>query len=260
VSGRPASPVLLDTIRDEQEIVGRAFAAAARRRSPLRILEAGCGRRWLVDMTGIPHAITGVDLDERALAHRRTVVGDLHHAVHGDLSTVEFAAGSFDAIYSAYVLEHVCGADRVLERFASWLAPGGLLVVKIPDRGSVVGWLTRMLPFRLHVAFYRYLAEDCDAGKPGHAPYPVFHEPVISLRGIREFCAAHGLRIAGECGMDFGYHYRHLKLTPFQRLKLRSVEFLIRAVGVLSLGTLVSRYGGLLFIIEKPQDTTSPGG
>jgi len=62
------------------------------------------------------------------------------------------------------------------------------------------------------VAFYRYLAEDRDAGTPGHAPYPVFHEPVISLRGMRGFCAAHGLRIAGEYGMDFGYHYRHLRL------------------------------------------------
>ena len=247
------SPALLGTIRDEQEIVARAFAGAARRRSPLRILEAGCGRRWLVDMTGIPHAITGVDLDQRALAHRRTVVGDLHHAVHADLATVEFAAGSFDVIYSSYVLEHVRGATRVLERFASWLVPGGLLVLKIPDRGSVAGWLTRMLPFRLHVAFYRYLAEDRDAGKPGHAPYPVFHEPVISLRGIREFCARDGLRIAGEYGMDFGYHYRHLRLTPFQRLKVRSVELLIDAVGVLSLGALASRYGGLFFIIEKPE-------
>ena len=30
-------------------------------------------------------------------------------------------------------------------------------------------------------------------------------------------------------------------------------ELLIGAVGLLSLGTLVSRYGGLLFVIAKPE-------
>jgi SAM-dependent methyltransferase len=247
------APAPLGTIRDEIEIVEAAFARAARRTPRLRILEAGCGRRWLVDLKGAPHEITGVDLDARALAHRRDVVGDLQHAVHGDLATVAFAPGSFDVIYSSYVLEHVRDAAGVLDRFVSWLTPGGLLVLKIPDRGSVVGWLTRLLPFWLHVAFYRYVAEDRAAGTPGHAPYPVFHEPVISLQGIREFCARARLRIRAERGMDFGYHYRHLRLTPFQRLKLLTVETLIRVVGLLSLGTLAWRYSGLLFIIEKPE-------
>lgn len=225
---------------------------AARGRPLLRVLEAGCGRRWVVDLGGIARRLTGVDLDARALAHRRDVIRDLDEAVHGDLRTVTFAPGSFDAIYSAYVLEHVRGAEAVLERFVTWLSGDGVLILKIPERNSVVGWLTRALPFPLHVAFYRYLAEDRDAGTPGHPPYPVVHEPIISLAGIRDFCARRGLIIRHEAGMDFGYHYRHLSLTRFQRAKIAGVKTLIRTVGLLSLGTLAAGYSGLLFVIEKP--------
>jgi len=242
---------LLPNIHREKEILDRAFAAAARSRPRLLILEAGCGRRWPVDLKGIPHEVTGVDLDERALAHRRDVVGDLHHAVLGDLASVTFEPGTFDVIFCSYVLEHVRGAEHVLENFVSWLRPGGLLIIKIPGRETVIAWLTRVLPFWLHVAFYRYVAERPDAGKPGHAPYPVYHDRVLSREGIRGFCGTHSLSIREEFGMDFGFHYHHLSLTRVQRLKLLTITSLIKVVGAVSCGSLVSRYGGLLFVMEK---------
>jgi SAM-dependent methyltransferase len=251
MSDRMHAPPLMWTLDREREILEQAFAAAARGRTPLRILEAGCGRRWLVDLKGIAHEITGVDLDADALAHRREVTRDLHHAVHGDLAAVTFDPGSFDVVYCSFVLEHVRGAEQVLDRMVSWLAPGGRLILRIPARESVAGWLTRLLPFRLHVWFYRRIAEYPDAGKPGHPPYPVFHEPVVSLAGVRAFCARHGLRIEGEYGADFAHHYRHLRLTRWQRLKLRAVTGLIAVVGALSFGALTSRYSGLLFVIGR---------
>jgi SAM-dependent methyltransferase len=243
---------MIPTLPRENEIVAGAIARAAQGKPVVRILEAGCGRRWVVDLGGAARRITGVDLDARALAHRRDVVGDLDEAVLGDLATVSFPRESFDVVYSAYVLEHVTGAGAVLERFVEWLAPGGLLVLKIPERGSVVGWLTRVLPFPVHVAFYRYLAEDRDAGKPGHPPYPVVHEPIISLAGVREFSRRHGLIVRHEAGLEFGYHYRHLALSRFQRAKIGAVQGLIRIVGGLSLGSLAADYSGLLFVLEKP--------
>lgn len=255
---------MIASLPEENGIVSGAIAAVARGRPSVRILEAGCGRRWVVDLGGVARRITGVDRDARALRHRREVVGDLDEAVEGDLRTVTFAPGSFDVVYSAYVLEHVEQAEAVLGRFVEWLAAGGILVLKIPERRSVVGWLTRALPFRAHVAFYRYLAEDKDAGKPGHPPYPVVHEPIISLAGIRAFSRAHGLTILHEAGMDFGYHYQHLALSRFQRAKIAAVRGVIRGVGLLSLGRLAAGYSGLLFILEKPMVVRSlevpPGG
>jgi SAM-dependent methyltransferase len=247
-----SAPQPLRSVLEEKEILEAAFADAARGKPLLTILEAGCGRKWPIDLRGIRREITGVDLDGDALAHRQNTLHDLDHSVVDDLRNVSFPPGSFDVIYSSYVLEHVAGAEQVLDRFALWAKPGGLIILKIPARESVVGWLTRILPFRLHVAFYRYVAEQKDAGTPGHPPYPVFHEPVVSLEGIRGFCRRRGLRVRHEFGMDFGHHYRHLALTPFQRLKLRAIEASIGLVGALSLGSLTTRYSGLLFVIEKP--------
>ena len=154
---------------------------------PLRILEAGCGRCWPLKLS-VPYNLTGVDLDRDALAART----DLDHAVIGDLRTVRFAPRSFDVIYSAFVLEHVSGAQQVLGRFVRWLAPAGMLILKVPDRDSAYGFLTRVTPFWAHVMFHRYVLREKLAGTPGHGPYPTYHDEVISQRGLREFCRSNG--------------------------------------------------------------------
>ncbi|HEY2036015.1 MAG TPA: methyltransferase domain-containing protein [Steroidobacteraceae bacterium] len=156
---------------------------------PLRILEAGCGRTWAHRLS-VPYVLTGLDLDPDALAART----DLDHAIVGDLRTAEFAPHSFDVIYNAFVLEHVRGAREVLERFLGWLAPGGMLILKVPDRDSAYGFLTRFTPFWAHVMIYRYMLGYSQAGTPGHAPYPTYYDKVVSERGLREFCLGHGMR------------------------------------------------------------------
>jgi SAM-dependent methyltransferase len=156
---------------------------------PLRILEAGCGRTWAHKLS-VPYVLTGLDLDPDALAART----DLDHAIVGDLRTVEFPQHSFDVIYNAFVLEHVRGARQVLERFLDWLAPGGMLILKVPDRDSAYGFLTRLTPFWTHVLIYRYMLGYPQAGTPGHAPYPTYYDKVVSERGLREFCLGNGMR------------------------------------------------------------------
>ncbi len=155
---------------------------------PLRILEAGCGRHWPLRLS-VPYTLTGLDLDPDALAVRT----DLHRAIVGDLRTAQFAPRAFDVIYSAFVLEHVSGAEQVLERFLEWLAPGGMLILKVPDRDSAYGFLTRITPMWAHVLFYRHLLGYRAAGTPGHGPYPTYHDRVISQGGLREFCRRKGL-------------------------------------------------------------------
>ena len=155
---------------------------------PLRILEAGCGRTWAHKLS-VPFILTGLDLDADALAART----DLDHAIVGDLRTAEFAPHSFDVIYNAFVLEHVRGARQVLERFLRWLAPGGMLILKVPDRDSAYGFLTRLTPFWAHVMIYRYMLGYPQAGTPGHGPYRTYYDKVVSERGLREFCLGNGM-------------------------------------------------------------------
>jgi len=207
---------------------------------PLRILEAGCGRHWGLKLA-VPYSLTGIDLDRDALAQRT----DLSRAIVGDLRSADFPPRSFDVVYCAFVLEHVKGAEQVLERFLSWLAPGGLLVIKVPDRDSAYGFLARVTPFWMHVLTYRWLFGYREAATPGHGPYPTEYDPVISERGLTRFCAAHGL---GEPKV------RRLCSYGGRRL-ITAGAFLVSA---LSAGRLAWRHNNLLLVTRAPG--VAPGG
>jgi len=210
---------------------------------PLRVLEAGCGRCWPLQLS-VPFNLTGVDLDRDALAART----DLDQAVLGDLRTVQFAPSSFDVIYSAFVLEHVRGAQQVLGRFVNWLAPGGMLILKVPDRDSAYGFMTRVTPFWAHVLFHRYVLGESQAGTPGHGPYPTYHDEVISQRGLREFCRSHGLP-APEV-------YRLCSYVNDRKVRLGAL-----LLSLLSGGRLAWRHNNLLLVaplapLQAPQRRT----
>lgn len=203
---------------------------------PISILEAGCGQKWAIDLKDIPYELTGVDLDEEALRIRKEVTGDLDIAIHGDLHSIELPAAAYDVIYSSFVLEHVQDARQVLGNFVRWLKPGGRLVVTVPDRDSVHGFITNLTPHWLHVAYYRYARGKKDAGKPGHAPYPTNYSYWITLDGFREFCDRSGLRVSSVAGFN---SYR-----PWERIIAQLVHFL-------SFGRLSADHRCLLLIAER---------
>jgi SAM-dependent methyltransferase len=199
---------------------------------PLRILEAGCGRTWAHRLS-VPYVLTGLDLDPDALAART----DLHHAIVGDLRTVDLAPHSFDVIYNAFVLEHVSGAEAVLERFLRWLAPGGMLLIKVPDRDSAYGFLTRATPFWAHVMIYRYLLGFPLAGTPGHGPYRTYYDQVVCERGLREFCRRSQLPAPELYRLCSYASNRIVRLGAF-------------LTSMLSAGRLAWRHNNLLLIVQ----------
>jgi SAM-dependent methyltransferase len=194
---------LLTARRQERELLAAAVRDAAHPSGPLRVLEAGCGQKWPIQLPGVELHITGVDFDAEALRIRKERQQDLDEAIVGDLRTVELPAGYFDVAYCAFVLEHVEGAELVLDRLLASLRPGGRLIVLVPNARSVYGWAARSFPFWVAVAYKKYVEGFKDAGKPGHAPYPVVYEPVISLAGLRDWAARHGVRTVEEYGIDY---------------------------------------------------------
>jgi SAM-dependent methyltransferase len=98
-----------------------------------RVVELGCGNgtRETRELALHTH-LTCVDLSEEQIRRARERVPDAEF-VHGDLTTIEFDAGSLDAVAAFYVLNHV---PRVLlpplfERIHSWLRPGGHLLATL---------------------------------------------------------------------------------------------------------------------------------
>jgi SAM-dependent methyltransferase len=224
---------------EENDLVQEHIRRLAADGSHLRILEAGCGQLWPLDLSGVGYTLVGVDLDASALDIRKNVRGDLHEGIHGDLVSVNLKHEEFDVIYNAFVLEHVRDADKVLENFARWLKPGGLLVLRIPDPHSLRGFLTRLTPHYVHVLYYRYVLKYKDAGKPGHGPYRTFYHPSVSRDGIYRFSRRHGLTIIEERGDETQY------------VGGWKTKVLISLVAVLSLGRLTHRHANLLYVLRK---------
>lgn len=211
----------------------------------LQILEAGCGSGGGIDFHGIQCVLTGVDLDENALNLRGDQQNDLDVAILADLRTVLLNDDSYDVIISNYVLEHVDGAEDVLKNFSRWLKPGGLMVLVLPNRDSGYGFMTRIIPFRLHIFYKKYIQGIKHAGNPGIGPYPVYFDKVVSRSGIYKFCKNHGLIVKAEYSLD-GRPIKNDIVWFFAKTFLR-ILYLV------SFTNLTFNYRNLFYVIEKPQ-------
>ena len=110
----------------------------------------------------------GVDFDAKAIGNARAKFGlELHH---GDLSSVGFAAGSFDAVTMSHVIEHVPQPVVLLKEVWRVLRPGGRLVVTTPNSGSLGhqvfrgNWMGLDPPRHLHVFSLGSLGQIARAG------------------------------------------------------------------------------------------------
>ena len=106
-----------------------------------RLLDVGCATgRFLQRMKAIGWRVSGIELDPVAAATAKTVTPDI---VVGDPSTVTLPAGAFDLITAFHVIEHLPDPLRALGNMLRWLAPGGLMIVEVPNAGGWGGRLFR---------------------------------------------------------------------------------------------------------------------
>ena len=211
---------------------------------PLAILEAGCGQRWTIDLTGLVYTLTGIDLDPAALELRKTHARDLDVGICGDLCSVELAEASFDVVYSSFVLEHVPRADIALHNLVKWLKPGGLLILRLPDPTTVRGFFARSLPFWAHVWYYRYVNGVKSAGLPGHAPFPASYHPVIGRERLCAFLAARGV----ACVACYGDGFRREGSSNAVNAIIKGMS---KLAALLSFGRLNADYADALYIAVK---------
>ena len=98
-----------------------------------KVLDIGCADGQMGEhIRALGHHVTGVDHVDSADARRRLdtlVVADL---IDGDLSAVP---GSFDVVICGDVLEHLRDPEQLLRNAAGCLAPGGSLIVSVPNFG-----------------------------------------------------------------------------------------------------------------------------
>jgi SAM-dependent methyltransferase len=102
-----------------------------------RVLDVGCGPGYGCPILKRGGAATVVGLDEQAemagYAARRYGEPGVEF-ITGSGFDRSFAPHSFDVITAFEVIEHVAQPERLLERCATWLEPGGRLVISTPNR------------------------------------------------------------------------------------------------------------------------------
>lgn len=117
-----------------------------------KVLDIGCGRksdigRYLKEHN--THAlIHGADLDEYSL--KNTDVDELFIC---DAAAMPFADGSYDAVFSQFLLEHVKDSQETVDSIARVTAPGGLATLIIPNPTSPASTVAKLTPYSFHLFF-----------------------------------------------------------------------------------------------------------
>ncbi|WP_312880643.1 class I SAM-dependent methyltransferase [Actinokineospora xionganensis] len=109
-------------------------------------LELGAGAGSIADWLAerCPDGrVVAVDVDTRYLN------ADRYEVVDADITDAAFSPGRFDLVHARFVLCHLPERDKVVQRAASWLKPGGWLVVtdpyQLPGETSPFPVMTRIM-------------------------------------------------------------------------------------------------------------------
>jgi SAM-dependent methyltransferase len=102
-------------------------------RRGLRVLDAGCGfATTSARIQTLGNEVTGIEESAVAceVASKR-----LSRVVQADLQQADLGDETFDVLIFADVLEHVPWPVGVLRNYLRWLAPGGSVIVSLPNVG-----------------------------------------------------------------------------------------------------------------------------
>ncbi|MGC4938419.1 class I SAM-dependent methyltransferase [Kribbella sp. DT2] len=102
-----------------------------------RVLDVGCGSGLPLarELAAAGHAVTGVDISEVQIRRARELVPQAEFVL-ADAASLDFAAGSFDAVVSFYALIHLPQDEQrqLLRNIATWLRPGGWFVCTMGEQ------------------------------------------------------------------------------------------------------------------------------
>lgn len=239
----------------------RARVIAARERRG-KVLDVGCGRGlmlgYLRELGFEPH---GVELSEDAAWHARNRLGVPIHV--GPFLEAPHQPGQFEAIVFWHSLEHMLDPAAALRHAHTLLKPGGLLVVAVPNSGSLQARATGANWFHLDI--------------PRH-----YHH--FSAQSLRRLLDGVGFRVVQEdhfsaeqnpygwlqslynaLGFEFNFLYSIVKSKSARALSIRRRPFqtlltllllpvLLAVSGVLTLVEVALRRGGTIEVYSvKPQ-------
>lgn len=112
-----------------------------------RVLDLGAGAGAMngYALKGFVRQIVGIDLDPRVSLNPLLDAG-----LRADFYALPFRTGSFDVVFSVYVVEHVARPDALAAEIARVLRPGGMCLVLTPNLFHYVTLMSRLTPTTFH--------------------------------------------------------------------------------------------------------------
>lgn len=92
------------------------------------ILDLGCGTGWFAEKLSRLGRVTGIDLSEGAIAAAKVRYPDIQFTA-GNLFDMTLATETFDLVVCQEVIAHVPDQQRLLNRIADVMKPGGYLAI-----------------------------------------------------------------------------------------------------------------------------------
>jgi SAM-dependent methyltransferase len=208
-------------------------------RKPASVLEVGCGSARIYQRLrseGLAGTYTGLEMSPEVISQNRERFPEARW-ICSSIYDAPVPAGSFDAVYAYFVLEHCVYPSRAVERMVSLLGPSGALTLVVPDCaemgrlgsqaiGLVPGRASEHLRrgdvfnalFNLYEARWR-LPRALRRVVKDYGPFPVnlnprclidpgFIQPdvdqiyISSKQEIQSWAEERGLRVEYPCGVD----------------------------------------------------------
>jgi SAM-dependent methyltransferase len=143
-------PQIVETLQNALYTLRVREVEAVANSGPGRVLDVGCGRGVLLqEFRRRGWEVQGTELSEAAASYARQT---LQIPVEiGELETIGFPPNYFDAITLWHVLEHVANPRALLAEIHRVLKPDGVLLVAVPNFGSLEARVSKDKWFHLDV-------------------------------------------------------------------------------------------------------------
>jgi len=179
-SATPVSPSSVYTFKQDPYSSHRLIPEMVRRMSPPgRLLDVGCDDGFAArDLLKDGFQVVGIDrnpvtLGKAARYYQQTILADIE-------SELPLPDGPFNVMIFADILEHLTNPATVFAHFAELLAPGGLVILSVPN---VAHWY-----MRLSLLFGRFEYRERGILDRTHLRF-------FTLRSARKFLEDAGFRI-----------------------------------------------------------------
>jgi SAM-dependent methyltransferase len=118
-----------------------------------RLLDAGAGRgRFVATARAAGYDALGIEPSRRGAGAARAIGAPVEQVTIADAT---IPAASVDAITLWHVLEHLDDPGAGLERLRSWLAPGGVVLIGVPNIAGAQAWIGGERWYHLDVPRHR---------------------------------------------------------------------------------------------------------